>query len=336
MIRTNNHTQIRAYNKPRAFTLIELMVVITIIALLMALLLPAVQASREASRRMQCANNLKQIGLGINNYIASFLIFPPAYSTATEDGGAGELGNNWAWGSSILPQMDNAPTFNAINFSVLPTKSESSTVRQVSLAMYICPSSPNTKSVLIFSPATMNVLVNDVASSNYIASAGTRSLGRSPYTSDKSCFTLKGNDDGIMYCDSSTSYASISDGASFTFAAGERSANLSDVVWIGTSPISYGGVITSTPSVVNQQCVFTNILVLGHTGPDNDGQGNAIWVDQPNYKGSSADAYWSLHPSGCNFLFADGSVRFITNSIAPKMFSSLSTRSGGEITDSAF
>ena len=96
-------------------TLIEVLVVITIIGILIALLLPAVQAAREAARRAQCANNLKQIGLALHNYHGSFEAFPPAYVSAVPPGVENypELGRGWGWGAMILPQLEQRPVFDA-------------------------------------------------------------------------------------------------------------------------------------------------------------------------------------------------------------------------------
>jgi prepilin-type processing-associated H-X9-DG protein len=111
---------------------------------------------------------------------------------------------------------------------------------------------------------------------------------------------------------------------------------LSVLVRIGTLPIGSGKICTS-PGNPTQECVFTNILVLGHTGPENTGPenvaGQPVWVDTPDYRAASADAYRSRHSGGCNFLFCDGSVRFLKETINPRAFAFLATRADGEIVD---
>ena len=129
--------------RPRAFTLIELLVVITIIGVLIALLLPAVQAAREAARRAQCSNNLKQIGLGMHNYHATHDTFPPGYITLTQTNqpNSPETGPGWAWGTMLLNNLEQTAAYNAANFSLPITVPASQTVRTISLSVFLCPSS---------------------------------------------------------------------------------------------------------------------------------------------------------------------------------------------------
>ncbi|MFG0295400.1 MAG: DUF1559 domain-containing protein, partial [Maioricimonas sp. JB045] len=116
MTMKNCHTSRR-----RGFTLIELLVVIAIIAILVALLLPAVQQAREAARRSQCKNNLKQIGLALHNYHDTHGSFPPGYIAryvSATDPASAETGPGFAWGTMILPFLDQSPTYNQLNFSL--------------------------------------------------------------------------------------------------------------------------------------------------------------------------------------------------------------------------
>src|SRR5690349_15215386 len=101
----------------RAFTLIELLVVISIIGVLIALLLPAVQSGREAARRLQCVNNLKQIGLALQHYHGIVQTFPPGY-VSNFDADGNDTGPGWGWASMFLPQFDQTPLFSAINFNL--------------------------------------------------------------------------------------------------------------------------------------------------------------------------------------------------------------------------
>jgi len=129
------------------FTLIELLVVIAIIAILIALLLPAVQQAREAARRTQCRNNLKQIGLALHNYENSSSMFPPAKIFGSETQGQGWIrGNSMSWRVLILPFNDQAPVYNQINFSEwIEQRTLTNTLAPFKgkvFPAYICPSDP--------------------------------------------------------------------------------------------------------------------------------------------------------------------------------------------------
>src|SRR5438034_6465807 len=119
-----SHRSLSLPRRPRGFTLIELLVVIAIIAVLIALLLPAVQSAREAARRSQCVNNLKQIGLAMHNYHSTFGSFPPGSSL----GPASQANTMWPWNdwsaqALLLGYLEQSPIYNAINFSVPPVAS---------------------------------------------------------------------------------------------------------------------------------------------------------------------------------------------------------------------
>src|SRR5437868_1467296 len=130
----------------RGFTLIELLVVIAIISVLIALLLPAVQSAREAARRAQCTNNLKQIGLAIHNYFDTNQVFPPGYASLWKKDGGDEgvaeddIGHGWGWASMILPHVEQRSLYNAINFGLTMTNPENSTAQQLRVNVYLCPS----------------------------------------------------------------------------------------------------------------------------------------------------------------------------------------------------
>jgi len=169
-----------------AFTLIELLVVIAIIAILIALLLPAVQQAREAARRTQCKNNLKQIGLGLHNYLDSFLVFPPGY-IYNPTNGSNWIG--WSWETMLLPQFDQAPLYNQMSQSVvapsintgMPTAAWVQT--QSVLSALRCPSDvgslvvpsvyiAGTNTAIWTANTTLTASANNYARSNYFGVAG--------------------------------------------------------------------------------------------------------------------------------------------------------------------
>ena len=132
----------------RGFTLVELLVVITIIGILIALLLPAVQAAREAARRMQCSNNLKQIGLALHNYHTAIGCFPPGYISAytapgyDASGGynTGDTGPGWGWGAMILPYLEQGNVWSQIHFNLDIKDPNNAASEPTSLPVFLCPS----------------------------------------------------------------------------------------------------------------------------------------------------------------------------------------------------
>ena len=108
--------------------------------------------------------------------------------------------------------------------------------------------------------------------------------------------------------------------------AGERSRTISDATWVGVVP---SAKFCTKPARDYEECRPSYAMVLAHTGPTPSG--GYTWVVVPNNKSAAADNFWSLHPGGCNFVFCDGSVRFLKETVAPTVFSSLSTRAGGEV-----
>ncbi len=298
-----------------AFTLIELLVVIAVIGVLIALLLPAVQSAREAARRAQCSNNLKQIGLGMHAYHATHDVFPPGYITGTETANINspETGPGWGWATMLLNNLEQSAAYNAANFSVPITVPASQTIRTVSLSVFLCPSSTGGSGPVVLKNAAGANLVTDLSPGQYVASAGQLEVEEFP-----------AQNNGLFYRNSRIGVRDVQDGTSTTLMAGERSRNVADATWVGVIPYSR---VCTNPKWKVKDCETANVMVLGHTGPSPDQH----WVDVPNYKGAGADDFWSLHSGGCNFLFADGSVRFIKESVDPRVFSFLSTRAGGEV-----
>ena len=303
------------------FTLIELLVVIAIIAVLIALLLPAVQSAREAARRSQCVNNLKQIGLALHNYASTSGVFPPGYSSfyKRDSGDAGtaedDIGPGWAWGSMILPQLEQKPIYDAINFNLTMTFAANTTIQTLRMAAYLCPSDV-TKELVPVRNEGNTATIYTVGSGNYVGMYGVGEIGDAP-----------GAGTGLFYRNSRTSYADILDGTSQTISQGERSHNLSYVTWTGRAVGGYlfktssfeGGTDTYNPDPEES---FT--MILGPVGTENGPR-------TPNHPTAHVEDYWSRHPGGVNCLFADGSVHFIKNSISPPAWQALATRSGGEV-----
>jgi len=204
----------------------------------------------------------------------------------------------------------------AVNFSLLTTDSGSHTVRKSSFSVFLCPSNTGGISPLTIKDGSGNVLVSDLSPGQYVAVAGQLEPEEFPALNK-----------GLFYRNSKISLRDITDGSSTTLMAGERSQNVANATWMGMIPF---GESCNNPSWPVRDCEASNVLILGHTGPSPD----EPWVDVPNNKKAGADDFNSLHPGGCNFLFGDGSIRFLKETIDPQVFSYLSTRSGGEAVSS--
>jgi prepilin-type N-terminal cleavage/methylation domain-containing protein/prepilin-type processing-associated H-X9-DG protein len=299
----------------RGFTLIELLVVIAIIAILISLLLPAVQASREAARRAQCVNNLKQLGLALHAYEGAQRTFPPGYVSSFDREG-NDIGPGWGWSGMLLPQFEQAPLFNSINFNLAIEEPANLTSRMPSVNVFDCPSDPH--------PATYWAVQRDistgaprrdicqVASSNYVAMYGNGEPGP--------------DGDGCFFRNSAVALRDITDGTSQTIALGERSHRLGEATWVG----SVTGAImfpSDNDSIGRYRTETSSGMILGHVGEGN-GPGN------PN---SDVNTFFSLHSDGgVNFLFSDGHVQFLKATMDYRVYTGLATRAGGEIVSGDF
>jgi prepilin-type N-terminal cleavage/methylation domain-containing protein/prepilin-type processing-associated H-X9-DG protein len=313
----------------RAFTLIELLVVIAIIAILIALLLPAVQSAREAARRIQCTNNLKQIGIALHNYHGAVGAFPPGYLSLMDPVTFDNDGPGWGWAFFALNQMEQLPTYNSIDFVRGIEFPPNLTARLTTISSFFCPSDARRQATFTVVDSTTTgtmagAPIRVVASSNYVGSVGSGDPSSLyPWIIDADDGPPgRDNGNGLFYRNHSITIAQITDGTSQTFAAGEKSQNLSRATWTGA--VTNAAVpLVALQAGAGFDPEGGGALVIAHTG-ENHG---------PNAPSGQAhgDQYWSLHPGGANFLFADGSVRFIKELIGFTIFQSLATKAGGEV-----
>jgi prepilin-type N-terminal cleavage/methylation domain-containing protein/prepilin-type processing-associated H-X9-DG protein len=264
----------------RGFTLIELLVVIAIIAVLIGLLLPAVQKVREAANRTKCANNLKQIALGLHNYHDANSVFPPGEATTNTTGAPASAANNWAWSAIILPYIEQAPLYSQINIkpgvNQAPTSGPIFSLLQSAIPVYICPSDTG---------PVINFRLGNLGKNNYPVSKA------------------------ICFLSTKTRITDIADGTSNTLLVAERSSPENG------SPFLHIGAIWACQRGTNNAYAFEpGFMNVSMAANSLSASGTCcVSANDPNDIRSSAN---SLHFGGAQFAFCDGSVKFIQQTIS--------------------
>jgi prepilin-type N-terminal cleavage/methylation domain-containing protein/prepilin-type processing-associated H-X9-DG protein len=293
----------------RGFTLIELLVVIAIIAVLVSLLLPAVQNAREAARRTQCRNNLKQIGVALHNYHTSHNVFPPGYVSGVA---WPATSNGWSWCAQLLPYLDQGPLHEKVNFGLPVEDPANQAAVGVSVPALICPSDQIGGGTFSITDAVGNVVIAAAAPMSYAATVGDDASEADGPT---------GN--GTFYRNSRTRIADIIDGTSATVLVGERGWGFVNGTWSGApnNGLVRAGVFNPWQFATASSPVF----MLVHNN----------WINILTDSDGGLDDFSSFHTGGVQLLFADGSVRFIANITTDgplrKAFWAMGTRAGREI-----
>jgi prepilin-type N-terminal cleavage/methylation domain-containing protein/prepilin-type processing-associated H-X9-DG protein len=288
------------------FTLIELLVVIAIIAILIGLLLPAVQKVREAAARLRCQNNLKQIGLACHAYQDAEKKFPPGYTTTVTSSGD-ETGPGWGWAAYILPYMEQQNLFASINFTLPIENAANATARATVVPAYLCSIDTPPQSIAVGPRSAIGQLTSTictVAPASYTGSFGVSEPGV--------------DGEGIFYRNSEVRIGEITDGTSTTLLAGERSYRYSETIWAG----SIAGSKCAPPPGLRLPLALEEPAnyILSHTDEMLSGASKPYELNH----------FSSNHGNGANFLYADGHVRYLTSGTDFTTLKALSTRNGGE------
>ena len=285
--------------KKRGFAFVEVLVIVGLIMLGMALLLPAIQQSRQDARRVQCKNNLKQLGLALHNYHDVYAAFPPGWISLA---GAPGHGARIGWQTSILPFVDQAPLFNSIDFNKPPHDANGKPLKpfQTVLSVYRCPVDP---------APNLNPLRGEFATSNYSGNYGDvparlSPLGLGDFWPGAVDAPMKSR--GLFARNSNVRIQHITDGTSNTFLAGERGFTSGAGIWVGVTD----------------------------NGHEDDALTDSSHRSRPNAGWSS---YSSRHAGGVHVLMCDGAVRFVNETIeskpAPDMgtLQKLANKSDGQV-----
>ncbi|MFO0891436.1 MAG: DUF1559 domain-containing protein [Isosphaeraceae bacterium] len=292
----------RTGKRPAGFTMLELVLVIAIISILISLLLPAIQSSREIARKTQCAKNLMQIGLAVGNYHATNKVLPPGVVNPTGPISSLPSGYHWGWEARILPFLEQANLYNQLNFLHGVYEPANDTSRTRRLSVFQCPSD---------------------AGPMLTSYAGCHHDVEAPIAADNH---------GVLFLNSRVGYDDITDGPASTILAGEFRSRTQSLGWaVGTR-----SSLRNAGSPINAELdLFLTTKPLSNLGDQSrDLDEVKDLIDSGELGGSFSGGFSSQHSGGSNYVMADGSIRFLTERIRRDVYQSLGHRADGNLISS--
>ncbi len=312
--------------RQRGFTLVELLVVISIIGVLVGLLLPAVQSAREAARRTQSQNNLKQMGLALLNYESALRTFPSGYVSSiggpTMNAASLDAAPGWAWGTLLLPYMEQSALYNQLDIALPCWHSKNAAIVKTRVSGFLNPGAANFDGDTIVTDESGSTLAR-FGRSHYVGNCGQdEPWGYAPPVQDWRRLAR-----GPLYRNSRVRIAEVTDGLSNTVFVGEH-ATISDKTWVGVVPGSF-----SCPRDPHRfpftECDQGATYVLCHSGPAADEPGIIHSPSFPTCHVCQMYAPWS--GGGGYVLLGDGSVRYIATTVNLDTWAAMSSCAKGEV-----
>lgn len=319
-------------SKRAGFSLVELLVVIAIIGILVGLTLPAVQAAREAARRTECTNNLRQLGLAQHHYHDALRVFPPAYVAETRhparDPETYDGPQGWAWGTLLLPYLEGGSLYDQFHINLPCWEPSNAAPASVRLGVFLCPSASGNQSATFDVRNDAGAVLSRFSRANYVVSSG-----QEEGWGDDRLESYAHIADGPQYRNSPTRIADVTDGLSSTVFIGEHSSLLSNKTWVGVVP---GAVVcgNNPQRFPITECDFAATLVNVHSGPaagEIDPITGFAPIHPPNSPLCHVCQMYAEHPGGANIVLGDGSVRFVSETINQLTWAALSSRAEGDV-----